>query len=320
MNRFVTIALAAAIFSWRPAGAGEVLYVSNYDADSVSSITANGTVGLFAAPVNLPGQIAVDAQGNLYVGNGLSSNTITKIGASGAPSIFASGINGVGGIVLDKQGFFYVAASYSDQIYKLSTDGVLSSTPFATLASGSRPQFLALDQAGNLYTSNAFGGASTGGTIDKITPDGTVTPFAAKIDRPEGIAFDRQGNLYVASYTDNSIIKISADGNTRSTFASGLTGGPDPIAFDNSGNLFVGAGQTTIYEISPSGAVSTFVSDDRLSLPNGLAFAPQTVPEPSTLILCSLGLAGLFGILRAAGRQSPTSRGSSSNCRESDGP
>lgn len=48
---------------------------------------------------------------------------------------------------------------------------------------------------------------------------------------------------------------------------------PYGLAVDSSGNLYVASGNSTIYEVAPSGAVSTFINGGAgLNGPTGLAF------------------------------------------------
>ena len=65
----------------------------------------------------------------------------------------------------------------------------------------------------------------------------------------------RAGNLFVSDGSGRGNIYQFAPDGTRSTFASGLSGG---LAFDQADNLFVAAGD--IYKFAPDGARSTFAS------------------------------------------------------------
>jgi sugar lactone lactonase YvrE len=103
------------------------------------------------------------------------------------------------------------------------------------------------------------------------------------------LAFDQSGNLFEADFDSGNIYKFTPEG-SRSTFGSRLSR-PVGLAFDQSDNLFVSdfyAG--SIYKFTPGGSLSIFASG--LNEPYGLAFA--TVPEPSTLILFTIGAIGLL--------------------------
>ena len=91
---------------------------------------------------------------------------------------------------------------------------------------------------------------------------------------PIGLAFDNLGNLYCSNFYNNIITKITSNGASASTFASGLSN-PVGVAFDNLGNLYcANNGDNTISKITSDGtSVSTFVnSTSGLSYPVGVAF------------------------------------------------
>ncbi len=86
---------------------------------------------------------------------------------------------------------------------------------------------------------------------------------------PTGITTDKQGNIYVATFSDNTIIKISPD-NKRTVFLkSDQISGPISLASDETGNIYVANYNTNnVIKISPQGIVSTLV--DKLDKPYGL--------------------------------------------------
>ena len=129
---------------------------------------------------------------------------------------------------------------------------------------------IALGNVGDLYEADF----STG-TVNKISPNGTVTIFVSGLVNPSGLAFDSKGNLFVADSAfaagagSGKIYEVAPNG-TRTIFASGLNK-PFGLAFDRNGDLFVAdSGSGNIFEFPAGGAVSTFASG--LSTPAGLAF------------------------------------------------
>ena len=233
-----------------------------------------------------PAQVALDAQGNLYIAD-LPSQTIRKLTPAGALSTLAGqfmtpgSANGTGsaarfgapsGVAVDAAGTVYVADLQNQTIRKITPDGVV--TTFAgmngvlggtdgtgTAASFNVPVSLAVDTAGNVYVADA--GDST---IRKITPAGVVTtlagvsgttgsadgaPGVALFDAPLGIAVDAAGNVYVT---------------------------------DNAHNVPVIVNGSTIRKIAPDGTVSTLAglaghpgsadgigSAARFNIPSGVA-------------------------------------------------
>lgn len=86
---------------------------------------------------------------------------------------------------------------------------------------------------------------------------------------PTGITTDKFGNIYVATFSDNTIIKISPD-NKRTVFLkSDKISGPISLANDEIGNIYVANyNANNVLKISPQGVVSVLV--DKLAKPYGL--------------------------------------------------
>lgn len=86
---------------------------------------------------------------------------------------------------------------------------------------------------------------------------------------PTGITTDKNGNIYVATFSDNSIIKITPD-NKRIVFVkSEKISGPISLASDDIGNIYVSNySANNVLKITPQGNISVLV--DRLDKPYGL--------------------------------------------------
>jgi sugar lactone lactonase YvrE len=180
--------------------AGNV-YVADWANDLIRKISTDGKMSNFAgngsrgskngmdssSSFYLPGGIALDSIGNLYVAD-TYNNMIRKI----LP----------GGIVTTLAG----------KTTKGSANGKGAEASF------SHPVGITADKVGNLYVADAGNNM-----IRKITPEGMVTVYAgsgkrgsvngrdttASFYRPYGVAADQNGNLYVADYLNNQIRKIS---------------------------------------------------------------------------------------------------------------
>jgi len=166
-------------------------------------------------------------------------------------------------------------------IYEYTPGGVQS-----TFASGlNTPYGLAFNSAGNLFVADAGSG-----DIYEYTPGGVRSTFASGLT-PNRLAFNSAGDLFVSD--GSSIIEITPGG-VQSPFASGLSA-PQDLAFNSAGNLFeADFNSGNIYEFTPGGVRSTFASEE--VGPMGLAFQP--VPEPLTMSLVGMGIAGLGGYIR----------------------
>jgi glucose/arabinose dehydrogenase len=117
-------------------------------------------------------------------------------------------------------------------------------------------------------------------SIIEISPNGMQSTFASGLQFSSGVAFDGEGNLFAVDQKGNpgagEILEFTNNAGTLSAnvtiFASGLNQ-PWGLAFNSAGNLFVpDQGSGNIYEFSPGGLQSTFVSG--FDFPEGLAFEP----------------------------------------------
>ncbi len=179
------------------------------------------------------------------------------------------------GMVRDSKNNFFLADQWSEKIFKMDSNGVM--TPFVGggesgtgtekgYADGkgksalfNSPTKLAIDKNDNIYVAD-----SENHRIRKITPDGTVTTVAgiarfgnadgktseAQFHSPQGVAVDNKGNIFVADTGNNTIRQISQDGSVTTVaggalgFADGTGTGaqfysPNSIIFDGNSTLYV---------------------------------------------------------------------------------
>jgi sugar lactone lactonase YvrE len=139
-----------------------------------------------AAQFSAPYGVAVDAAGNVYVGD-LFNQRIRKITPAGAVATlagstigFADGVgtaaqfNGPAGVAVDAVGNVYVADLFNQRIRKITATGAV-----ITLA-----------------------GSGTVGSADGVGA-------AAQYNNPHGVAVDAAGNVYVADLNNQRIRKIN---------------------------------------------------------------------------------------------------------------
>jgi sugar lactone lactonase YvrE len=207
----------------------------------------NGTNS--AARFNFPNGVAVDTNGNVYVGD-TANDTIRKLTPLGTNWVVTT-LAGDAAIV-----------DVNDNPVGGSNDGENGAARFYG------PCSVAVDRAGNLYVADYYNS-----TIRKVTPVGTnwvvTTPAgaagvhggadgtnaAARFNYPWGVAVDTNGNVYVADTSNNTIRKVTPVGtNWVVTTLGGLPGSfasadgtgsaarfwdPFGVAVDSAGNVYV---------------------------------------------------------------------------------
>jgi hypothetical protein len=240
--------------------ANGTVYVADQDNHKIRKISAAGVVSTLAgsglrgsaddtgtaASFAFPYGIAVDASGNVYVGD-QSNHKIRKITPDGVVSTLAgSGANGgadgngtaasfsnPAGVAVDRDGNVYVV-EIGHRVRRITAAGEVSTVAgtgtagsadgsadgTGTAASFNQPQGIAIGRDGSLYVAD-----SSNRKIRKITPDGVVSTLAgtgvagsadgnvadAQFNNPQGLALDASGQLYVADNGNNKVRKIAQD-------------------------------------------------------------------------------------------------------------
>ncbi len=283
-------------------GAGGTLTAVAGNGDS----TFSGDGG-FATAAGLPSPtgIAVDANGNLYVG---TSSRLCKIAG----------------------GKLRVIAGTGDAGYSGDRGPALS-------AKIQTPVGIAVDGGGNVFFSD-----TVSSVVRRIGTDGIITTVAgtgtpgyngdnqpatsAQLSTPEGLAFDaNNGYLYIADRYNNRVRRVA--GGVISTFAGtgeAGTGGsvfavgarlfqPEGVAVDSTGNVFIAdASNGQLKMVDPTGAISTFIptiSSSMTSLndvavsPAGGVAAPDFLQHVVNRIVWTSSVAGASvaaGVIRTA--------------------
>jgi len=199
----------------------------------ITTIAGTGTAGYngdgipaTTAQLNLPGAVAVDGNGNLYVVD-TWNNRIRKIDTSGT-------INTIAGT-----GFA----------------GVLGDGGAATSAQVNEPEGIAVDSSGNVYIAD-YGNSKirkidTSGIISTIAGTGSIgssgdggPATAAFLTLPTGVAVDRPGNVYIADNQNSRVRKVDSSGTITTIVSTSMSGVsplffPEDVAVDAAGHVYI---------------------------------------------------------------------------------
>ncbi|MES2387895.1 MAG: hypothetical protein V4543_07820, partial [Bacteroidota bacterium] len=270
------------------------LYVCDRNNHAIRKITAEGVVSTLAgsgsagfangngtaASFNSPSGIAVDASGNVYVGD-FGNHVIRKITSSGTVTTLAGSPG---------------TASFADGS--------------ATNARFSYPAGLAIDAGGNLYLADhnnrRIRRISPSGDVSTVAGSGVTGPAdgtlaAAQFSQPYAVAADESGNIYVVERDIHRIRKINVTTGMVSTLA-GLNQGyadgqgtaakfyyPTAIAIDGTGNLYVcDQYNSRIRKVTPAGAVTTIAGTGTLGTADGPTSSAQ-FDNPAGITLDAAG-------------------------------
>jgi glucose/arabinose dehydrogenase len=293
------------------------LYVSDANLFTVSVFDA--TTGTFTGTLTPtggwgnPSGIAVGPDGDVYVAD-FSNNVVDRFSASGAflDTFVSSGLYEPSGLAFGPNGNLYVAnfgpGNYSYIARFDSSGNPVDGSPFVPSSTGLYdPGAIAFGPDGNLYIAD-----SSNDAVDKVVlPTGAFstlipagcppTPFA----NPQGVAFGPDHDLYVsdAGYGcgTGGVYKYDTSGTLLGTFvATNFLDAPIDLAFGPDGNLYVtdSQGRVALFNGTTGAYIDDFVayggSGSPLNSPTFLAFSGASgVPEPATLGMMGLGLAGL---------------------------
>jgi hypothetical protein len=106
-------------------------------------------------------------------------------------------------------------------------------------------------------------------------------------------------NLFVTGENNGNVYKVTSGGSPSLFTNLGSSVNAFDVAFDGSGNLFVtGENNGNIYKVTSGGSPSLFASLGSSVNASGLAFAPNPVPEPSSVVLFGFAAIGFAVIAR----------------------
>lgn len=196
---------------------GRLRKVSNGVITTVAGSSSDGGPAA-AAQLNLPGPVAVDSAGNLYIGDSgntivreVSNGTITTIAGTrpivGGPN--ESPFGDPSGVAVDSSGNVYIANGVAQEL----SQGVI------TFLGAPGSTSVALDASGNLYFADWSGNQIqelSSGVLTTIAGTGALgysgdngPATSAELSGPSGISADGAGNIYFADTGNQRVRKIS---------------------------------------------------------------------------------------------------------------
>lgn len=211
--------------------------------------TPTGPISLGSGFIN-PWGMAVDGNGNVYVGDAGTFVTNTGPGNGYVYEILAAGgyttikkLGGVfaypDGLAVDGIGNVYVTDSGNSTVREIPPGCLISSCVTALGGDWRQPLGIAVDQSGNVYV------ADLAATVVKMPPNcfstSCMTILGGGFAVPYGVAVDGGGNVYVADHYNNTVSVMPADC-VNANCVVPLGGGfnsPAGIAVDGSGNVYV---------------------------------------------------------------------------------
>jgi uncharacterized protein (TIGR03437 family) len=278
----------------------------------IRTIAGNGTAGFSgdngpasAAQLNSPYGLAFDFAGNLYIAD-LGNARIRRISPSGIISTVAGGGSLPAGgknegsmatllafiaprnIAIDGYGVVYISDFGAHRVYKMTTDGTLttlagtgyggySGDGVASLSLLDYPTALAVDHQGNVYI------ADSGNHLIRKVAGGQLTSIA-RAALPTGLAFDGVATLYVADHSAAEILEIPLSSGTATAMNVSAT----DLVYGNNGSLYV-ADMTVARRVSVYGASAVIAGPGSLAEGDGGPATQARLNHPMGIALDSIG-------------------------------
>lgn len=270
--------LAALALMATPAVA-DTIFVASRAEGMILRRDETGSVRVYAEGVPLAGDMASDAQGNIYVSNTGTQNSVTRISVDGHVTRLASGIRGTTGLALDPLGRLYAVASDAGVVFRVWPDGLITEIVRSTSLIGA--QGLGVDAAGELYVTSYHRDI-----VYRVDRDGRIFPTAFADGGLLDVVFDPQGRMVVSLYALGQVVRFEQNGGAT-VLLQGLVGANTLLALGD-GSIVVAAYESdAVLRIGPAGGVELLMSD--VEDPNGLLALPPS---------CSgADLAAEFGVL-----------------------
>ncbi len=275
----------------------------SYGYGTVFKVTTNGTLTTLASFNGSNGQNADAAltlgnDGNFYgtteYGGSSDEGTIFRVTTNGTLTTLISfantnGASPLAALTLGTDGNFYGTTLYGGSsgdgtVFKVTTNGTLTTLfSFNGGSDGWNPSAaLTLGNDGNFYGTTEAGGSSiVGGTVFKVTTNGTLTTLVSfAITNGEtpnaALTLGPDGNFYGTTeaggsiYGYGTVFKVTTNGTLTTLILFANTNGANPraaLTLGNDGNFYGTTeeggsiyGEGTVFKVTTNGTLTTLVS------------------------------------------------------------
>lgn len=278
---------ATGIATWT---AGGIPLLAGINRITVSAYDPSGNVGQATLIVAFePASVIITA-----VGKGTSGSSDSGVAPATALLRLPSDVD------VGPDGSIYIADSGNQRVWKVTTDGVVTSFAGNGMLGSSgdggpganatlnMPCAVAADSNGNVYISDTLNQR-----VRRVAADGTITTVAgtgeegyagddgpavaAHLNSPVGVAVDTAGNVYIADANNNRIRKVRVSDGKITTIAgngqvgfggdggpatSALLNFPTGVAVDEIGNVYIADIENVrIRRVSTDGNISTIAGN-----------------------------------------------------------
>lgn len=214
-----------------------------------------GALGSANGQLKHPGDVALDAKGNLWVADS-NNNRIEEfspegqyLGQFGAAGSGNGQLSRPAAVAIDSKGNFWVADSNNNRVEEFNEKGeyVRKFGSYGTAGGQfSGPEGIAVDPEGNIWVSDTYNARLQvfNGTGEFIRTVGTYGSGPGQLGEPCGIDFGRSGDVFVADWARSRIEEYGPEGEFINQFGSlgagnGQFKNPFALAVDANGIIWV---------------------------------------------------------------------------------
>ena len=202
--------------------------------------------------LNTPEGLAVDAAGNVWVGNYNSAASVnggdgavlalSPRGVQSAPYIDNGNVNGPAALAVDASGNVWAANAFGANISGLDSSGAsLSGSPYA-IGSLNNPDYIAVDSSGNVWSAGDNYLAELAHASGYALQNYKVSDSATTRANITGLGLDNAGNIWLSDSIASYLVELSAANPAQQVAGSPYSGGgltaPTSIAIDAGSNIW----------------------------------------------------------------------------------